>query len=87
MELKSPSAKLIAPPPVWLPLLLLLLQLLPSSTSRSTVERPRRNIAGMGMIYRVEQQSGVALVNLADLNETGPTWWPRGIFLPTCFLF
>lgn len=56
MELKSPSAKLIAPPPVWLPLLLLLLQLLPSSTSSSTIERPHNSISGMGLVNRVENK-------------------------------
>jgi hypothetical protein len=56
MELKSPSAKLIAPPPVWPPLLLLLLQqLLPSSNSSSAVERPSRNITDTDLIYRVKQ--------------------------------
>jgi hypothetical protein len=68
MELKSPSAKLIAPPPVWPPLLLLLQQLLPSSNSSSAVERPSRNITDNGLIYRVKQRLGQP-----KFRETGRT--------------
>jgi len=81
MELKSPSAKLIALPTFLLPLLLLPPLTTAKRNSTSAVEQPRMNIASLGLfIFTVEQLVSDVFFSVASplVHLTGYTVRPRG---------